>query len=97
MRHLVRTPGSDFDAGTEPGDGAGPMRSGCLDLDGSGIMLNDEEFKEAPSSEKTPCCANTSIVFASLYLTSKARISHDLPQISAPHPPSLPTDAAVTL
>ena len=52
------------------GDGAGAMRDGCID-DGDGLET-DREWVAAPDSHDTPCCSNTSIIFASLYLNARA-------------------------
>jgi hypothetical protein len=57
----------DFDPGAA-GDGVGQLRDGCKGTD----LQVDRDWAANPNSDTAPCCANTSVIFASLVLTSLA-------------------------
>ena len=63
---------TDFDPGMS-GDGAGPRRAGCIGEDVSALPV-DMQWAASPNSTTAPCCRNTSLVFASLYLTSLSEL-----------------------
>ena len=65
---------SDFDitgGGIWGGDGAGAMRAECTG-DDSATLTGDLDWIANPSSARTPCCRNSSVIFGSLLLTANA-------------------------
>jgi len=67
----------------------GEKREGCIGDDVQNLAV-DQEWVANPSGDTAPCCRNTTVVFASLYLTSLNAATPSSP--SMPPPSSPPQD-----